>query len=259
MKYKRFFSLIALFLACTMGGTLSAFAGEIPTVTTSSCKIEKSRVAELQTIQENANLGYLDAIKQELRVRQSLLHDIVSCATDDAVALKAQLDALHTTDPAALAVQQRLSDALGDAIRHYQTAGDTIDSLALGGSKTLANDLESWRANTYIPLETRASKFVLWQKNSDLIAAAQNRLNQIGLTIKVLKLIGSDEISALFDKAKSNLDTATANSVRSFQILSDFNSTEDPLPYEKNSLSLLSDTYNNFLDLSTLVQKVLPH
>ncbi len=259
MKHKAIFSLGLAFAAAGFFIVPRAYAGEPPNISSSSCKINKDRVAAIEAVQANPNLDNLQAIREELALRKALLHDIVNCASNDAQSLKDRLDTSRTTDAVAAALQQGFSDALGEAIRHYSTEGDKIDTLALGGSIKFANDLKDWRANTYIPLENRASKFVLWLKNQELIAAAQKRLDQVSLTTNVLKLIDNDDIANLLAKAKSNLATATAADTGAFQIFKDPNATDDPLPLLKSALQSLSDTYGNLLDLSALVQKILPH
>jgi hypothetical protein len=204
------------------------------------------------------NDGTSAGIKGELAVRKTVLKDTIDCSSQEVKTLQASVKALDPKDEDILTVRDRFASRLQDAIDHYAELTGKIDDLGLRGSRDMARNLIDWRTGSYLPIADEAGNVVIWTRNQPLFDTAQNRLNQIGQTLRTLKLFESDDVKALYEKSQANLEKALElNAIARSALVEDL-PAEVTTPKIKASLEGLSATYKNFFELSEAAKKLLP-
>jgi len=241
--------IFPLFFAATLMPQAAHAAGD--------CAISADDLSAIQTIQSNPNLSYLDEIKQELAARKLLLSKTITCAQDDAQSLKSEVDGLSVA-AADKNLQSQLSGKIDDAINYYNIELGKLNGSGILGSELIAQEVLSWRANTYTQLSSNVDNFVLWSQNQNLFQTASARMAQITPMVSFLSQANNSDLETAFAAAQTSFNTAENENASARNALLQFLSPDQTLGIIKQSLQSLSDTYNDFFNLSNVIQKLLP-
>lgn len=217
-----------------------------------SCAFDPQTFAALQTIkQEGAG-----AIQAELKIRKKLLAAVLECLREEIRAERADLNRTNVEETGMRAVQNHLVAALEEAMRYYDTNLENVPNVGLYASKEMAANLREWRNNTFSPQQTRIRAFKSWVSNEEFIATAVRRLEELGRSVQILKIVDrSKDIQSLLDNA-----TAALRGAQDFQARAraTFVNGLDPSASLKLSLEALADAYRSFIDLSSTINTLLP-
>jgi hypothetical protein len=234
-----------------VGGFTAAHAG-----VAGACDLMRTQFASLASAQ-GGDTDYSEQTGKELALRKKLLSQVLDCAMAEADNLQLRIGNLSLNDADAKKIQSQLSDQLGNAINYYAIQKSKIGDLGLQGSKNFAADLKTWRTGNYELSAKRASNFIIWAGNQALIEAAKNRINQIGQSVSLLKIVDNQKIQNAWDGAVSNFNEALKANDSAKQIFLAFGSPEDSLTSIKISLESLSATYQKFSDTISDINKAL--
>ena len=247
IKTAGIFFVVAAFVASAV---LSA-----PATAAEQCGLSQTKFDELKAAQDNASLGYLEEIKAELMIRKQLLEEAVNCAVEETDGLKTILDNTRVDDPLMQNLKNRLADQLDGARNYFAIQKSRIGDLGLQGSKDFAKNLADWRDGNYKPAAENANSLILWINNQPLIQSGQARTNQISKIMTLLKVVNNDEIQNLWNDAQANFNDALKENQAAKNSLLGFAAPNESSAHIKSSLSYLSSTYKNFLDLIGLINK----
>ena len=221
------------------------------------CAISTNDLSAIQAIQSDPNLSYLDEIKQELAARKRLLSKTITCAENDAKSLKSEVNGLSVA-VSDKNLQSQLSGKIDDAINYYNIELGKLNDSGILGSELVAQDVLSWRANTYMQLSSNVDNFVLWSQNQDLFQTASARMAQITPMVSFLSQANNSDLASAFAAAQASFNTAESENSSARNALLQFLSPDQTLGMIKQSLQSLSDTYNDFFNVSNVIQKLLP-
>lgn len=223
-----------------------------------SCAPSTAAFNEIQAIQNDPTLSYLDEIKSELAARRSLLSQTIVCAKSETESLKANLnDAV--IDPSFQVTRSQLSDKLDSSAAYYDIELAKVNTAGIGGTKAIAKEILAWRAGTYAPLAANVSNFILWSENQTLFSVADDRLAQIGNLAASVPFSENSQLQSDFQAATVSLQTAESKNSEAKLALAQSVSSDQSLALIQQSLDALSSTYQHFFDISTLVATLLPH
>ena len=248
------FTLCAAFLISPVGLFGSTAHAETAPM---NCTFEND-FARLDKVKSNPSADYLANVRAELAVRKDILRKIVACGAEEVKLLKAKVAGASTTDSGAQDIKKQLTARLDEALERYATSESRIDTLGLRGSQELSRSLKDWRMTNYSQLSELALNFLVWEKNKSLFKTARIRFEEIGKAVNSLKFADTEDIRKLFDEAKTDLEHAESLHRDVEQKLKTLDSPESTFAIIKESLEALSKTYQNFFDLSQMVQKVVP-
>lgn len=244
--------ILAVF-ALLLPATGKIFAAEgISPPAQAGCGLNRSKLDELKSIQDNTDLDYAQRIRTELQTRKALLQETVGCSIKEAVAVKSNLSKSAADDPEAKTLEAQFTSRLDDAVNYYELQKSKIDDLGLQGSRDFARGFKDWRDGNYKPAAKLASDFIIWAQNQELMQAAQNRLNQIESAVNILKLVYNEDIQNLWRSANRNFDEAREANLEAKLGLR-ASSPDDALNSIKSSLTALSKTYSSLFDLFSLI------
>jgi len=243
---------VGLFLGAVLFSPYSTFAGAPP-----NCDF-RSQLDTLKTIHDNS-LDYLQEVKTELVSRKSLLANIANCSIEEALTLKSRLQSLPLKEERLKIVQDQLAGEIDRVVSYYENQKLKIQDLGFRGTQDFSRSLKDWRAANYSPLTDRIGTFILWNDNQKLFQTTQNRLAQIGQTVRIFKLVDNEEIQDLFQAAQNNFREAQEANQKVRESFERTGSFENSLALMKSSLEALAKTYQTFFDLSELVRKILPY
>jgi len=252
MAHSRFFA--AVMLAATLSFVVTVW----PSVTHAAgdCVISADELAVIQTIQSNPNLSYIDEINQELVVRKQLLSKIIACAENDAQSLKSEVDGISVA-AADKILQNQLSGKIDDAVNYYAIELAKLNGSGIKGSEQVAAEVLSWRANTYAELASNVDNFVLWSQNQNLFQTASARMAQIAPMVSFLSHVGDNDLANAFAVAQTSFNAAENENTSARNALAQSLSPNQTLTIIKQSLQSLADTYQNFFNVSDIIQKLL--
>ena len=234
-------------------GALSPRAADAP------CTFNASLGALDAAQQNTTGINYLQVVREELRMRKSLLGNILDCSVQEAENLKGTLSGMQRSEGGIETTRTNLARALDSAMSYYASEKSTIGNLGIRGTQDAARAVRAWRATHYEPTAQGVVALLLWTKNQNLFQVAENRLAQIENTIKKLKLGDNDEVTSLVAKASDNLAEAKKLNQDARNALLHIDEGTEPLTVVKNSLDALSKTYQAFFDVSEAVKKFFPH
>jgi hypothetical protein len=103
------------------------------------------------------------------------------------------------------------------------------------------------------------SDFILWSENQAVFGVAQNRLGQVRGLVKSVPFSENAELQGAFQGAIVSLQSAEDENAKAGQAFAQSLSPEQTLLLIQGSLGDLATTYQHFFDISSLVQKLLPH
>lgn len=232
----------------TVGSPVAHAAGD--------CTISADDLSIIQTIQSDPNLNYLDEINQELAARKQLLSRTITCAENDAQSLKSEVNEVSVT-AADKNLQNQLSGKIDDAINYYSIERVKLDGSGIKESEQIAGEVLSWRANTYAELASNVDNFVLWSQNQNLFQTASDRMAHIAPMISFLSHADNNDLVSAFAAAQTSFNAAENENTSVRNALAESLSPDQTLTIIKQSLQSLSDTYQNFFNISDIIQKLL--
>ncbi|MDE2019202.1 MAG: hypothetical protein KGJ13_02525 [Patescibacteria group bacterium] len=248
--------LLLAFLFCFGIASVShADAAASPAV---SCNLQSAAFNRIQAIQNDPTLGYAEELKAELAARRQLLTITINCALEDAQTLQSNLNNLQV-DPGFLNLQTQLSENLDTSINFYNIQLSKVPTAGIAATQTIAKDVLAWRESNYAPLAATVSNFVLWIKNQPLFTAADNRLGEIKNLAQSVPFSDNTDLQTELQGAKSSLRAAEDANTLAKNSLAHPTYPDPSLGYIQQSLSSLSDTYQHFFNIASLVQTLLPH
>lgn len=203
-------------------------------------------------------LAASQGLAQELAARKALLSRVITCASSDAHALQAVLQDT-TVDPSAQGLQSQLVSNLGGAINYYHTELAKVNDAGIAETRVIASEVLSWRAANYDPLEGQVNNFILWAGNQSLFTTANARLSQTGSVVSFLQEAGPQtQLADEYASAQALINNANDENSAAKNALLQGLPADQSLSIISQSLQSLSDAYQKFSDISTIVQTLLP-
>ncbi|OGY99013.1 MAG: hypothetical protein A2945_04185 [Candidatus Liptonbacteria bacterium RIFCSPLOWO2_01_FULL_52_25] len=216
-----------------------------------ACTLDRSRFAELRSIQENFSIDSLEKIRQELAIRKQLLHATIDCAIEEAANTQTNLEAFSGKDSYIQTFRAQLIGQLVNSASYYRAEKTKIDYLGLRGSREFAENVRDWRNNNYKLIAKDAANLVLWTDNQDLIEKARARMSAIEPTIGLAKIVDNEKVQVLWKDAQSHFEATTNHNRRATTALRERRSADEVLGLMKSSLEALAATYQKLLDISS--------
>lgn len=222
-----------------------------------SCQF-KGYIQELEDLPADYYGDPAARVRAELTIRKKILTVIIDCAAEEARTLREKIEEVPAEGTSVATLRARFLETLQNAVQYYAEARSRVDTLGIGGSKDLAREIRTWRADTYTPTATQALNFLVWTKNQELFEAANGRLTDVKTAIKSLKLTDDETARALLEESVASLKEANDHNNRSRTELEQFPPPPDTLSTIQRSLEKLAHTYELFFKLSELAQKLIP-
>jgi hypothetical protein len=221
------------------------------------CAISTSDVAVISAIQTDPTLSYNDEITKELAARKQLLSKTIACAKNEVTSLQAEVNAVSvaSTDQS---MQAQLLGQINDAENYYDIELQKLNGSGIRGSELIAQEILSWRASTYTELSSNVDNFVLWSQNQSLFQTASSRMAQITPMVSFLAQANNSDLAAAFSAAQTSFNNAQSENAAARNALVQSLAPDPTLALIKQSLQSLSDTYQKFFDVSTIIQALLP-
>lgn len=225
---------------------------------TGTCGVTESDLAAIKAIQNNASLGYLDEIQQELAARRNLLSKTIQCAEAEAKQAKTGLDSI-AVDPSLENLKSQWSDRLSGAVSYYDLQLQKVNEVGISGTESIAKETLAWRQNNYAPLALNISNFVTWSTNQALFTTTESRLAQIDNLAGSPLFSESPDVQNDYEEAAASFKTAEDQNMAAENAFAQSLPPEQSFLFIKESLDSLSSTYQHFFDISNLIQSLLPH
>jgi hypothetical protein len=198
-----------------------------------------------------------EGLLPELNARKVLLVRTITCAKADAQSLQNDLNGLATSGDTKT-IQSQLSDKLNGAANYYDIELTKVDGAGISGTQSIAREVLDWRAANYEPLANQVANLTLWLQNQALFNTAKDRLNQMKSLVSFIGQVAPN----------ADLQSSIGNAEATFQAASDENQAakdallrslppDATLALLKGSLQSLSDMYQKFFDISSVMQKLL--
>ena len=230
-----------------------------PETINNSCDITAGDIAIIQNIQSDPSLNSIDKIKQELAARKDLLIKTIQCAQNNALQLQEQLNNNTMIDPGLLSIKNQLSDGLSGAVSYYNIQIQNVSNSGILGTKLIARNILAWRENNYVPLADNVVNFIAWSNNQTLFTTASDRMTQIGGLVGSPLFSENTDLQKDYQEAVVSLNAAEAQNSNAKNAFSQSLPSDQTLSYIQQSLALLSETYQHFFDISTIIQSLIPH
>ncbi|MBI2888314.1 MAG: hypothetical protein HYY10_00130 [Candidatus Liptonbacteria bacterium] len=230
-----------------------AFASraEISLAQTPVCVLNPQSFASLQKSGQESP----DSIREELNTRKTLLRAVLDCLDKEVRDQRTELDRTPLSDQSMHAVRNNLMLALEDAARYYAEQRERVSDAGLHAAKDIAASIREWRTNTFLPQQARIGTFISWTHNTEFLTIASRRLEEFKRSVQLLALVERSDIQSLFTEAGEGFRVAQDFQDRAQNAL--INGL-DPATPTKLSLEALSRTYNSFIELSNLINALLP-
>ncbi len=197
------------------------------------------------------------SIKTELDARKSLINQAIDCSITETLAAQSDVKIADTGYSGLEEIQNRIASKFDDILSYYKAQKNSVNDLGIEGSKTFSANLKSWRSSNYVPLAEISRNFIIFAKNQYILQTAQNRFNQVSITLKTLQLADNSKISDGLNRASRNL--AAANDENE-QIKNAFRTMAWPnniAALMDSSLGHMRDAYQNFFDVSKEAQEII--
>jgi len=234
------------------------FFGGAPAAHAADCSITPADIAQIAAIQNDQTLGYSDETKAELALRKQLVGQTIGCAQKEVKMLQASL-ASTTAPDSAKQLQSQLAGDLNQASGFYNGELQQLNVVGVAGTKDIAQNVLAWRASTFLPLGENVNNFILWAQNQHLFNTAQSRMTQTEHAVSFLENATPDPtLQAALNDAQSSFNDAQSENAQAQTALTENLSPDQTLAFIKQSLASLSDTYQGFSNVSTLISKALP-
>ncbi len=231
-------------------GTLATSTPMVAPGVTDICAPSAADLAQVAAVENN--------LVEELALRKQLLSQTITCAEEEATTLQTSLNALSVSgDSANLAGQ--LSSRLDDAINFYNIELTKLNGAGISGSEAIAKEVLAYRTGSYDPIAGDVNNFIIWNANQSLFTTAADRMDQTSRAVSFLE--GATPDSALqdsFNAALASFQSAQALNQSAYNALAQFLPPDQSLNLIQQSLASLSDTYQQFFNVSTEIQALLP-
>ena len=233
--------------------------GEAGAQNDSPCQFQ-SQLETIKSISGDTALDDVQKLRVALNARKNLLKNIIDCAARDADELKTDVESLPPeSDGAVRQLAEQITSDLNGALRYYSAQRRKVEDVGLHGSQELSRNIREWRAISYAPMAQKASNFIAWNKNLELIRTADSRLNQVRRTVGILKLLNDEEFQNLFKRADAYFRDAKTNNQKALEMLGRFDGRESATEFIKSALDDLSKTYQEFFTIGERLDKILPN
>ena len=210
---------------------------------------------ELVSIQADTSLDEIQYLNAEIAARRNLLSAAIACDERDIAARVEALGSLPDKIKSREAYRKIL-EGLAETARFYSDQKGPIASLGLRDLRSSSRAIAERRKTEYIPLLTLTDNFIFWANNQQFLERASERLGQVSRVAFSLKLVNQDEVNMMFERARSNFDTAFAESDKAIREL-DRGRAGVALAHTKASLQALSETYQVFFDLQETLKRIV--
>jgi hypothetical protein len=249
----------AAFSAFLAAGAVFIFGiATAPTARAAECGITAGDIAQITAIQNDSSLSTSDEIKQELLARKNLIGETIVCAQQEVRTFQANLAAV-TVPTDVQSLQSQLLGNLSEAAGFYDSQLAQLNVVGIAGTKAIAQQVLSWRESSFIPLSENVNNFILWAQNQNLFNTAATRMSQTQNTVAFLEAASPNPaLQTAFNNAQSSYNDAESENAAAQAALVQNLSPDQSLALIKQSLSSLSDTYQGFFNVSTLISKILP-
>ncbi len=228
------------------------FHSPVKTVAANVCEFQ-SDLKQLSSAETNSSSD----IQTELAIRRNLLNQIIDCAINDAAKLQSNIKSLSINIPEIKDIQNRLVSKFDEIINYYSYQKTLVNNLGVEGSKRFAINLKDWRASNYTPLAGLGANFEIFSKNQELVQTTENRLNQMEITVRALKLTDYETIRTSLKDAENNFRQAKEYNNQAENVFKRLGQP-DYLPIlMKSSLEYLKNVYQNFFDIQDETQKII--
>jgi hypothetical protein len=226
--------------------------------TADECGVTQTDVAQIATIQNDPTLDYTDEIKEELTLRKLLVGETIDCAQQEVQVLQTSL-ASTSAPSSAQSLQAQLAGDLNEATGFYNNELAQLNLVGIAGTKEIAQEVLTWRAGTFLPLSENVNNFILWAQNQDLFSTAQIRMTQTQRAVSFIEgATPNPALQSALAAAQSSFNDAQTENAAAETALTEDLSPDQTLGLIKKSLSSLSDTYDGFSNVSTIVSGILP-
>ncbi len=222
------------------------------------CGITSNDLAAIKAVQNDPSLTYGAEMQQELALRKSLLTRTIQCAEASAQQLQTDLSGT-SVDPGLENIKSQLLNDLTGATTYYSLQLQKVNVSGISGTKIIAQEVLAWRENNYVPLSENVVNFIAWSDNQRLFTTAQDRLAQINNLIASPLFSENTDIQKDYQEAVVSLRAANDQNGYAKNAFAESLPPGQTLTFIKNSLGLLSSTYQHFFDISNLIQSLLPH
>lgn len=210
--------------------------------------------ADLDAVKAAAAQGLL----AELAARKALLTRTITCAKAEAQSLQNNLNALRVND-SEKTLQSQFSGKLDDAMNYYDLELTKAGNAGIAGTQGIAREVLAWRAGTYDPLAAQVANFMLWEKNQNLFAIAAGRLHAMENFVSFLEEAGAqNDLRADLAGAQALIQSANNENQAAKNAFIQSLPPDQSFALIQQSLQSLSDAYQTFFDMSTIIQKLLP-
>ena len=194
----------------------------------------------------------------ELFARKALLARTITCAKAETQSLQDNLNGLSVNDDEK-AIRSQLSDRLNDAMNYYNLELEKVGGAGITGTQIIAKEVFAWRGNNYAPLAAQVANFTLWVKNQNLFETALARLRSIESIVSFLERAAPDnDLQSDLASAQALVQTARDENGAVKNAFLQSLPPGETLTLIQQSLKSLSDAYQKFFDISTIVQALLP-
>jgi len=249
---KIFIPIIAgLLISAASGGNVAVAQQD------AACELSREKFAEISGAQNDLAPDSTGRIREELRVRKSLLREVVDCATKELSSLKSDFEKIKSGSQEARALQAQFSPWFSETLNYYALQKSAINDLGLQGSKDFARNVHAWRGGNFRPTSKTILQFAVWAQNQEFVQIAQNRLNQVKRAIDVFGLGINEEIREGSRAAEIELQKALALNRQAKEIIRTYGDSDEAGKATKYSLEFLASTYQKILELAEKINKAI--
>jgi hypothetical protein len=267
MHYSKTIVVSAFFALCAAGAVFVSGFLRVPVahaataasvITADECGVTQADVAQIATVQNDPTLAYADEIKQELALRKLLVGETIDCAQQEVQTLQTSL--ASTSAPSnAQQLQSQLAGDLSEATGFYNNELAKLNVVGIAGTKQIAQEVLTWRVGTFLPLGENVNNFILWAQNQYLFSMARTRMTQTQGAVSFIEgATPNPALQSALARAQSSFNDAQTENAATEAALTENLSPAQTLGLIKQSLSSLSDTYDGFSNVSTIVSGILP-
>ena len=248
--------IIATFLAALSAVSLLTHAAVARA--DDACALTSADFAKITAVQNNPSLSSNEEMAQELALRKQLATRVLTCAQAEVATLQKTLSGATTTADTKNIQSHLLSD-LNDAVNFYNIEAVKLGGAGISGSKAVAHEIIAWRAGTYVPLEGKINNYLLWTQNQSLFDTAQSRMDQTQRAVAFMESASNNsDLQAAFDDAYASFQNAKQENDSAKKAIMESLPPDQSLALIKQSLNSLSDTYQKFFAVSSVIKKLLP-
>jgi hypothetical protein len=287
MKFNSANSKLSLRLALLLASFVFLFAAA-PVLAKTEIEEVKESADTLVSIKDSDNLSPKTKEEKKFAAAKDTLRKILGLSIAEVKRLQDKLDELeieklvasdYTFDAAE--VHEMLSRMLDYYLAYYDDMGKRLDLIsAYEEARNFARDLKTWREKTYLPGVERLLALDLVLRNKNLIGIADARFEKILNDLRKLKnskLITFESLDEFLMSATGNLKSAAALDEEATNLLirmlksstlnpapgNDFGNSELASLYRRinnlvdQSLTRIKNAYRQFLEINTLVKKMV--